>query len=134
MIPGRINAHGLTDEQMMILDAMDLAAYRIPHSKLHQRYRGEEGEDHGRCGRSRGAFIPGDVLIMVAEIQADLPLDHSLPEQPHHCKHSQGRNPFGLLQPHGPDRGGILDPAKTRFHRAMVFLIRLEHLDIRTLL
>jgi len=67
-IPGRINAYGFADEQMMVLDSMDLAACRILHSKLHQRYRGEEGEDHGRCGRSRWAFIPGDLLSMVAEI------------------------------------------------------------------
>jgi len=71
---------------------------------------------------------------MVAEIQADLPLDHSIHEQPHHSQHGQGRNPFGFLQLHGTDCGGILDPAKTRFHRDMLFLIRLEHLDIRTLL
>jgi hypothetical protein len=51
----------------MVLDAMDLAACCIPHSKLHQRYRGKEGEDHGRCGRRRWAFIPGDLLSMVAE-------------------------------------------------------------------
>lgn len=104
------------------------------HSQLHQRYRGKEGEDHGRCGRSRWAFLPGDVLIMVAEMQADLPLDHSIHEQPHDREHSQGRKPCGFLQPHGTDRGRVLDPAKARFHRDMLFLIRLEHLDIRTLL
>jgi hypothetical protein len=65
---------------MMILDAMDLAASRIPHSKMHQRYRGKEGEDHGRCGRCRGAFIPGDVLRLGTEIQADLPLDDRVHE------------------------------------------------------
>jgi hypothetical protein len=119
---------------MMILDAMDLAAYRIPHSKLHQRYRGKEGEDHGRCRHSRGAFIPGDLLSMVAEIQADLPLDYRVHEQPYHREHGQGCNPCGFLQPHGTDRGRILDPAKAWFHRDMLFLIRLEHLDIRTLL
>src|SRR5215831_741372 len=92
---------------MMVPDSMDLAACRTLHSKLHQRYRGEEGEDHGCCGRSRGAFIPRDVLIMVAEIQADLPLDHRIHEQPHDREHGQGRNPFGFLQPHGTDGGGI---------------------------
>src|SRR5919198_4711713 len=70
MIPGRINAHGLTDEEMMLLDAMDLAAYRMPHSTLHQRYRGKEGKHHGCCGRRRWACPPGDVLSMVAERQA----------------------------------------------------------------
>src|SRR5215831_13162461 len=116
---------------MMILDAMDLAAYRIPHSKLHQRYRGKEGEDHGRCGRSRWAFLPGDLLSMVTEIQADLPLDDRIHQQPHHREHGQGRNPCGFLPPHGTDRSRMLDPAKARFHCEMLFLIRLEPLDIR---
>ena len=119
---------------MMVLDSMDLVACRIPHSKLHQRDRGKEGEDHGRCGRSRWAFIPGDLLIMVTEIQADLPLDDRIHKQPHHREHGQGRNPCGFLQPHGTDRSRILDPTKARFHCDMLFLIRLEHLDIRTLL
>src|SRR5262249_41832468 len=126
MIPGRINAHGLADEQMMILDSMDLAAYRIPPSQLHQHYRAKEGEDHGRCGRRRWAFIPGDLLRMVAELQADLALDDRVHEQPYHREHGQGRNPCGFLQPHGTDRGRILDPAKARFYSAMLFLIGLE--------
>jgi hypothetical protein len=124
----------LADEQMMVLDAMDLAACYIPHSKLPQRYRGKEGEDHGRGGRSRWAFMPRDLLLMVAEIQADLPLDYRIHEQPYHREHGQGRNPCGFLQPHGTNRSRILDPAKAWFHRDMLFLIRLEHLDIRTLL
>ena len=119
---------------MLALDSMDLAACRILHSTWHQRDRGKEGADHGCCGRSREAFIAGALLIMVAEIQADLPLDHRIHAQPHHSQHGPGRNPFGVLQPHGTDGGGSLDPATTRFHRDMVFLIRLEPLDIRPLL
>src|SRR5262245_24717488 len=117
---------------MMVPDSMDLAAYRIPHSKLHQRYRGKEGKNHGCCGRRRWALIPGDVLSTVAEIQADLPLDHRIHEQSYDCEHGQGRNPCGFLQPHGTDRGGILDPAKARFHGDVLFLICLEQLGIRT--
>jgi hypothetical protein len=132
MIPGRINAYGLTDDQMLILDTMDLEACRILHNKLDQHHRGKESKDHGRCGCGRWPFIPGDVLIMVAEIQADLPLDHGIHEQPHDREHGQGRNPFGFLQPYRTDGGGILDPAKARFHRDMLLLIRLEQLGIRT--
>src|SRR5262247_1976315 len=117
---------------MMVLDSMDLMACRLPHSKLHQRYRGKESKDHGCCGRRRGAFIPGDVLSMVAEIQADLPLDDRIHEQPYHREHGQGRNPCGFLQPYRTDGGGLLDPAKARFHGAMLFLIGLEQLGIRT--
>src|SRR4030095_7880755 len=49
LIPGQINTHGLTDDPMMLLDAMALKAYRILHDKLHQHHRGKEGEDYGRC-------------------------------------------------------------------------------------
>ena len=87
MIPGWINAHGLTDDQMMILDAVDLETDRILHNKLHQHRRGKEGEDHGRCGGGCGPFIPGDLLGMVVEIPSDLPWDHGLHEQPHHGEH-----------------------------------------------
>jgi len=80
LIPGRINAHSFTDEQMMVLDAMDLEACRIIHSKLHQQHRGKEGEDYGRGGRGREPFIPGDLPVMVVEIQADLPLDDRIHE------------------------------------------------------
>jgi hypothetical protein len=67
---------------MMILDAVDLETARIIHDKLHQPHWGKEGEDHGRCGGGCGPFIPGDVLGMVAERQADLPLEHGIHEPP----------------------------------------------------
>jgi hypothetical protein len=67
----------------MVLDAMALEACRLIHDKLHQHHRGKEGEDYGRCRRGRWPFIPGDLLVMVAEIQADLPLDHGIHEQPY---------------------------------------------------
>jgi hypothetical protein len=68
---------------MMVLDAMALEACRLIHDKLHQHHRGNEGEDDGRWRRGRWPCIPGDVLVMVAEIQADLPLDHGIHEQPY---------------------------------------------------
>src|SRR5262245_16716146 len=71
---------------------------------------------------------------MIAKIQADLPLDHRIHQQPYHREHRQGRNPFGFLQPHRTDGRGMLDPAKPWFYRDMLFLIRLEHLSIGTLL
>ena len=87
LIPGWINAHGLTDDLMMILEAVDLEAGRILHAKVHQHSRGKEGEDYGRCGRGRWPFIPGDVLSMVVEIQSDLPLDDRIHEQSHDREH-----------------------------------------------
>jgi hypothetical protein len=36
LIPDRINAHGLTDDPMMVLDAMELEAGHIIHGILAQ--------------------------------------------------------------------------------------------------
>ena len=74
----------------------------------------------------------GDVPVMLAERESDLPLDDGIHQQPHDGEHGQRRHPCGFLQPHRADRGGMLDPATARFHRDMLFLIRLEHLGIRT--
>src|SRR5712691_12806705 len=98
LIPGRINTHSFTDDEMMVLEAMDLEAYRIIHGKLHQHHWGKEGEDHGSCGCGRWSFVPGDVLVVVAERQADLPLDNGIHEQPQDSENGKGRNPLGFLQ------------------------------------
>src|SRR5215831_7272747 len=118
-IPGWINAHGLTDAQMMILDAVALEAGHIIHDQLHQHHWGQEGEDHGRCGHGCRPFIPGDVLGMIVEIPSDLPLEHGIPEQPYHREHGEGRKPFGFLQPHRTDGSGMLAPTTAWFHRAI---------------
>ena len=119
---------------MIVLDTMDLEARCIVHGAVHKHHWRKEGENHGRCGRGCQPFIPRDLLGMIAEIQSDLPLDHGIHKQPHHREHGQCRNPFRFLQPHRTDGGGILDPAKAWFHRDVLFLVRLEHLGIRTLL
>jgi len=69
---------------------------------------------------------------MRAQVETDLSLDHAVDQQAEHCQHSQGRDPFGLLQPHGGDRRGILDPAKAGFYRGILVLIGLENIGIRT--
>src|SRR4029434_3515456 len=105
MIPSWINTHRLIDDQMIVLDAMVLEGCRIIQDKLHQHYRGEEGKDYGRGRSGRWPLIPGDLLVMVAEMEADLPLDHGIHEPPHDGEHRQGGNPFGVLQPHRTDGG-----------------------------
>jgi hypothetical protein len=126
LIPGRINTYSLTDDPMMVLKAMALEACHILRDTLDQHHRSKEGEDHGRGRRGRWPFIPRDVPGMGAERQADLPLDHGIHQQPHHREPGQGRNPCGFLQPYRTDGGGILDPAKARFYRDVLFLIGLE--------
>ncbi len=69
---------------------------------------------------------------MCAEVQADLSLDYVVDQQAQHGQHGQGRNPFRLLQPHGTDRGGVLNPAKTRFYRSILVVIGLKNVGIRT--
>jgi hypothetical protein len=134
LIPGRINAHGLTDEQMRVLDTMELEADRLIPNKLLQPHRGKEGADYGRGGRGRGPFLPGDVLVMVMEIPANLPLDDGLPQQPHHGEHGYGRAACRLLQPHGAERRRILAPTQAGGDGDMLRLLGLEHLSIRTFL
>ena len=74
MIPDRINAYRLTDDQMMVLDAMRLKACHIIQGTLHQHHRSKEGKHHRRCRRGRRAFSAWDVPVMIAEIASDLPL------------------------------------------------------------
>ncbi len=102
------------------------------HGEVHEHNRRKEGKHHGRRGRGRRAFVAGYLAVMIAEIESDLPVDYRLHQQPHDGEPGQRRNPFRFLQPHRADGGGILDPAKARFHGAMLFLIRLENLGIRT--
>jgi hypothetical protein len=126
LIPSWIDAHSLTDDQMMVLDAMALEARRILHAQLHQHDRGKEGEDHGCCRRGRWPLIPGDLLGMIAEIEAHLPLEHGLHEQPPHCEPCQGGNPFGFLSPHRTDGRRVFAPAKAWCYGDMLLLIGLE--------
>jgi hypothetical protein len=64
--------------------------------------------------------------------QTDLSLDDTVDQQAQHCQHGSGRDPFGLLPPHGGNRRRVLDPAKARFHGRLLLLIGLENLGIRT--
>ena len=134
LIPSLVNTHSITNDPMIVLDAMDLEAGHIVHSAVHERHWRKEGKHYGCRGCGRQAFVAGYVPVMLAEIESNLPLDDGIHQQPYDGEHGQRRNPFGFLQPHRADSGGILDPAKARFQRDMLFLIRLEHLGIRTLL
>ena len=101
------------------------------HSTLDQHHRGTEREDHGRCGRGRWPGIPGEVLVLVAARQSELPWDHGIHEHPPHRAQGPCRQPCGFLQPYRPAGGGMLAPATARVHRAMWLLRRLEQRGIR---
>jgi len=68
------------------------------------------------------------------ERKAHLPLNNTVDEQADDGEHRQGGDPFGLLQPHGSDGRGVLDPPKTRFHGGSLVLLGLENLGVRPLL
>lgn len=45
--PARVNTHGITDEQMIVLDAMHLEGVFLIYSALHEHYRRKEGKNYG---------------------------------------------------------------------------------------
>ena len=110
---------------------MDWEAGRPVHGEVHEPHWRKEGTHHGCRRRSRQAFVAGDVLVMLAEREPDLPLHHRLHQQPLDGEQGQRRNPCGVLPPHRADSRGMLAPATARFHGDMLFLIGLEHLGIR---
>src|SRR5215831_11780341 len=69
---------------------------------------------------------------MRVQIEAHLPLDDAIDQQTDNRQHGQGRNPFRLLEPHGSDSRGILDPSKPRFYSGILVLIGLENVGIAT--
>ena len=38
LIPGLVNTHSITDEQMIVLDTMDLEARGIVHGAVHEHH------------------------------------------------------------------------------------------------
>jgi hypothetical protein len=71
-----VNTHSLTHDPMIILDAMALQDGRIVHGEVDKSHWCKEGKHHGRRRHGRWTFVAGDVPIMVAEIESDLPLEH----------------------------------------------------------
>ena len=53
-----INPHGLTNDEMIFLEAMDLQDRRIVHGEVDKRHWCKEGKHHGRGRHGCQAFIP----------------------------------------------------------------------------
>ena len=87
LIPSLVNTHSITNDPIIVLDAMHLEAGRIVHSEVHKPHWRKEGKHYGgrRCGRQ--AFVAGDVPVMLAERASALPLDDGIHQQPHHGEH-----------------------------------------------
>jgi hypothetical protein len=116
----------------MGLDTIHLRDLLIIHASLEQSHMGKQGQYHRCCRGCCHAFVPWNLLVMRAAGQTDLSLDHVVDQQAQHGQHGQGRNAFGLLQPHGTDRGGVLHPAQARFSRGILIVIGLKNVGIRT--
>ena len=68
----------MTNDAMIVLDAVDLEAGRTVHGEVHEHHWRKEGKHHGCSRRSRQAFVAGDLLVMLVEIEPDLPLNHRI--------------------------------------------------------
>jgi hypothetical protein len=60
---------------------------------------------------------------MRVQIEAHLPLDDAIDQQTDNRQHGQGRNPFRLLEPHGSDSRGILDPVWPKNSCSFTFVV-----------
>ena len=78
LIPSLVNTHRITDDQMIVLDAMDFEARRSGHGEVHEHHRRKEGKHHSRRGHGRRAFVAGYVPVIIAEIASNLSLDHGV--------------------------------------------------------
>jgi hypothetical protein len=123
---------GVTDHEVMGLDAIDVLHRRVVHPQLHQHHRREEGEDHGRSQCGGEALVPRQALVLRVEVEAYLPLDQRIDEQSHHREHRECGNPLRFLEPYRRDGRQILDPSKARFHGTMLVMIGTQNLGIGT--
>src|SRR5215470_16246762 len=118
----------------MGLDTRDLRDLLLIYPQLDQGYLCKQGQHYRRRWGGCQAFVAWKPLVMRVQVQTDLSLDDAVDQQAQHRQHRQGRDPFWLLQPHGGDRRGILDPPKTRFHSGVLVLIGLKNLHVCTAL
>jgi hypothetical protein len=78
LIPGLGNTHGLTNDEMILPDAMDVQDRRIVRSEVDKRHWHKEGKHYGCCGNGSQTFVAGYVPVVITEREAGLPLDHRI--------------------------------------------------------
>ena len=78
LIPSLVKTHRMTNAPMIVLDALAWEAGRTVHGDVHEHDGRNEGKHPGCRRRSRQAFVAGDVLVMLAEREPDLPLHHRI--------------------------------------------------------
>ena len=70
-----VNTHSLTNNEMVLLDAMDVQDGRIVYGEVDKRHWRKEGKHYGCRGNGSRPFVTGDVPVVITEIEADLALD-----------------------------------------------------------
>jgi len=81
----------------MWLDTIHLHDLVLAYPELHQGDLSKQGQ-HDRCrwGCCR-PFVPRDLLRLAMQVEANLPLDDAVDQQPDNREHRQGGNPFRFL-------------------------------------
>jgi hypothetical protein len=78
LIPGRVNTHGLTPDEMILPDAVNGQDGPMVHGVVAQRYGRKEGNPPGCRGEGRQTSVARYVLVMITKLAADLPLAHRI--------------------------------------------------------
>jgi hypothetical protein len=73
-----VNTHGLTNEEMILPEAVNVQDGHMVHGEVDQRYGRKEVTHHGCRGEGGRTFVAGYVLVMITQGEADLPLAHRL--------------------------------------------------------
>lgn len=70
-----VNTYGITNDEMILPDPLDVQGGRILHSEVDQPHWRKEGKRHGCRGDGSWTFVARYVPVMITEREADLPLD-----------------------------------------------------------
>ena len=85
---------------MVILPPVAVEYLQRPHPEVPHRHGPKERQDPRSGGQRCWPFVPGQLLVIVAQVQSDLSLDHSIHQYPDDRQHRQRRNPLRFLEPH----------------------------------
>ena len=77
----------VTDQQVVGLDTSHLHDLLGIYPALDQCHLTKQGQDYCRCRSCCRAFVPWDLLVMGAQVEANLSRDNAVDEQAQHGEH-----------------------------------------------
>jgi hypothetical protein len=77
----------MAHQPVVRLETIELLHLLPIYPQWDQCYLGKEGHRHRRCWDSGQAFVPWELLVMRAEVETDLALDHAVNQQAQHGQH-----------------------------------------------